>query len=456
MRPLKSRAKTESDQIVVRLTVSLLATAFAALLLIVGMTIWLGEKARYYLEQSIQVGDTRGYAAGLRNSLLSTESSQRGFLLTGNPIYLAPYDTARTASKIQLEKLAEALASNRSRAKMMLRLNEVVSEILSLSDRMVVLKSDGMETESLALLRTNRSKSLMDEANVFVSAIVNEADERLTGGVIEQNINAARLRLVSILSAILIVILLAAVLSVVRRYMREIGLARSKIEQANEVLEDRVEERTAELASARDRAEILLSEVNHRVSNSLSLVAALVRLQKSTIKDEAAQRALDETHARISAVGLVHQHLYTSNDVREVQVDEYLTALLAQIEKSMMSDGFGVDIKCELAPVRMTTNQTVNLGVIVSEWVTNAVKYAYPQSRGPVRVRMRVADSASVELTVEDDGIGRDEGAGAQGTGLGSRIVSSIAMSIKGQVRYIHRHPGTQAQLTFPHERNRE
>ena len=87
-------------------------------------------------------------------------------------------------------------------------------------------------------------------------------------------------------------------------------------------------ERTAELAQARDRAEVLLAEVNHRVANSLSLVASLVRLQANAAERQGGEGGARRDQARILAISLVHKRLYSSGDVRFVALDEYLSSLL--------------------------------------------------------------------------------------------------------------------------------
>ena len=84
---------------------------------------------------------------------------------------------------------------------------------------------------------------------------------------------------------------------------------------------------------------MLLAEVNHRVANSLSLVASLVRLQANAVTDQAAKDALAETQARINAISLVHKRLYSSGDVRFVALDEYLSGLLEHLETSMRDEG---------------------------------------------------------------------------------------------------------------------
>src|SRR5690348_16817318 len=83
-----------------------LAVGFLALFVMVGMTVWLGERAYSFFQQTNLQRDTRVAAVELRDALRTAESSQRGFLLTGNEIYLAPYDTAKTRARQQLSDLA--------------------------------------------------------------------------------------------------------------------------------------------------------------------------------------------------------------------------------------------------------------------------------------------------------------------------------------------------------------
>src|ERR1035441_1225856 len=93
-----------SRRFVIKSTIVLLTVGFLTLLSIVGMTIWLGEKAQIYLENAIASRDTRTAAVELRSAVQSAESSQRGFLVGGNDIYLAPYETAKTQSETQDRK----------------------------------------------------------------------------------------------------------------------------------------------------------------------------------------------------------------------------------------------------------------------------------------------------------------------------------------------------------------
>jgi two-component sensor histidine kinase len=228
-------------------------------------------------------------------------------------------------------------------------------------------------------------------------------------------------------------------------------LLASALEQAVEKARLRAQKDAAEEAvrAARDRAEVLLSEVNHRVANSLALVSSLVSLQANAISDQVAKDALAETQARIYAISLVHRRLYSAEDVRVVPLEEYLTGLLEHLETSMRGEGHGASLSYELEPLTLPTDASINLGVVVTEWVTNAFKYAYPDSSGEVRVRMRQLPDRRVELTVEDDGVGRQADGPAKGTGLGTRIVKAMAISMGAEIQYAKGHPGTIARLIF-------
>jgi two-component sensor histidine kinase len=157
---------------------------------------------------------------------------------------------------------------------------------------------------------------------------------------------------------------------------------------------------------------------------------------------------LKETEARILAVAAVHKRLYTSDSARFVDLQEYLSSVLDNVEASMRGQGYVSSLRYELEPIRLKTDSSINVGVIVTELVTNAFKYAYPDKPGEVRVRLRRLPNDKAELSVEDDGVGRLDGK-AKGTGLGTRIVTAMAHSIGGEVEYLSARSGTVARLAF-------
>jgi two-component sensor histidine kinase len=116
----------------------------------------------------------------------------------------------------------------------------------------------------------------------------------------------------------------------------------------------------------------------------------------------------------------------------------------------MRNAGHGASLSHQFEPLKLATDASINLGVIVTEWVTNAFKYAYPGRHGEVRVRLARLHDGRGELVVEDDGIGRADGHAPQGSGLGTKIVKAMAEAIRGHIDYEVRDPGTTARIVFP------
>ena len=225
----------------------------------------------------------------------------------------------------------------------------------------------------------------------------------------------------------------------------------------NKGLEERVKRRTNELAvanellrSERDRAEALLVEVNHRVANSLAMVSTLIKMQSKLVDDKAAKSALEEARDRINAVALVHRKLYASGDGRYVLLDDYLASLISDIQTSVQSQQSDIVISSQIASIQMPIDRSINLGVILNEWVTNAVKYAYPSAKGEIRIELKEMKQNKAQLIVSDDGVGFDGAKKAQGTGFGSKITGAMAVSLGGDVEFKSSNLGTTAVLTFP------
>jgi two-component sensor histidine kinase/CHASE3 domain sensor protein len=438
-----------SSRDLIRSTSAFLLIGFAALIAIVAMNFWLGERAQFYSDEAISARDTRVAAVELRDAMLAAESSERGFIITGNEIYLGPYQSAKAQAQRHLLVLQKRLPSFADAGPTLERLSAILASKFEEFDRTIALKRDQRDEEIRSIFRTNSGKALTDEANVYFAGIIGKSDDRLTSGVAEQRANTGWLRIVSAIGALVIVAVISGAAYVITRYTNELRATRDQVNALNSELEHRVARRTADLAQARDRAEMLLSEVNHRVANSLTLVSSLVNLQSKALDDKGAKDALAEIQDRIFAISLVHRRLYSSGDVRSVELKEYLSGLLGHLRSSLRSKGEGVSLAFEIDSVELETDASVNLGVVITELVTNAFKYAYPGGAGEVRVRLsRRTDD--VELVVEDDGIGKAEGAPATGTGVGTRIINAMCTSLGSHITYRQRSPGTAACLVFP------
>jgi two-component sensor histidine kinase len=206
----------------------------------------------------------------------------------------------------------------------------------------------------------------------------------------------------------------------------------------------------ADLKTSNQRLEALLREVNHRVANSLQLVSAFVQMQAQAVDAGAARSALKDTQRRIEAIIQVHRRLYSSKDVESVDMQDYLEALVRELQDTLSSTGSPRHLSLIADKVRLETDKAVSVGVIVNELVTNACKYAYKRGEaGEVRIRL-ANGGGGLTLVVEDDGAGMPADGAVQGTGLGGRLIKAMASSLNSEVVYDPAHGGVRATLRLP------
>jgi two-component sensor histidine kinase/CheY-like chemotaxis protein len=211
----------------------------------------------------------------------------------------------------------------------------------------------------------------------------------------------------------------------------------------------------AEVREARDRFEalateraMLLREVNHRVGNSLQIIASLLQMQGNNDPSGEVKDALNKATKRVLAVAQVHRRLYTSADVQSVAVDQYLSALVEDLRLSADSDE-AAQLTIATDPVETEPDRAIAVGVIVNELVMNAIKYAYPSGKGPIRVGLKSVGPGSAIISVEDDGVGYSDVRPAGSTGLGQRIVKAMADKLGGTIRRDAGHSGTRIEVAF-------
>jgi two-component sensor histidine kinase len=214
----------------------------------------------------------------------------------------------------------------------------------------------------------------------------------------------------------------------------------------------------AEVHASRDRyaalaaeREVLLREVNHRVGNSLQIIASLLHLQANSANQNDVKAALTNAMGRVAAVAQVHRRLYTSHDLKSVLLNQYLEALLEDLRRSAEGNKMSrLTLKAE--PIEIDPDRAVAIGIIVNELVMNAVKYAYPDGAGPIHVVLNARDD-DLELAISDDGVGLNVKLDPRSTGMGQRIVNAMAAKLEAEVERDASHAGTRIVLRF-HCRN--
>ena len=224
--------------------------------------------------------------------------------------------------------------------------------------------------------------------------------------------------------------------------LRQAELQRARDEAEAEVHASR--DRYAALAAER---ELLLREVNHRVGNSLQIIASLLHLQANSSTQDDVKAALTNAMGRVAAVAQVHRRLYTSHDLKSVLLNQYLDALLEDLRRSTEGDRMSrLTLKAE--PIEIDPDRAVAIGIIVNELVMNAVKYAYPDCTGPIHVAL-TSDGDDLLLAISDDGVGLNGRIDPRSTGMGQRIVSAMASKLEASVERDPNHAGTRILLRF-------
>jgi two-component sensor histidine kinase len=213
----------------------------------------------------------------------------------------------------------------------------------------------------------------------------------------------------------------------------------------------------AEVRAARDRyaalaaeRELLLREVNHRVGNSLQIIASLLHLQASSADDHI-KAALTNAMGRVAAVAQVHRKLYTSHDLQRVMLDQYLEGLLEDLRRSAEGEKL-TQLTLKAEPLEIDPDRAVAIGIIVNELVINALKYAYPDGSGPIHVEAS-RSGETIVIAVADHGVGLATSPAPGSTGLGRRIVDAMAAKLNAQLKLDSGATGTRVSLSLPFER---
>lgn len=224
--------------------------------------------------------------------------------------------------------------------------------------------------------------------------------------------------------------------------LKQAALQRARDEAEAEVHASR--DRYAALAAER---EVLLREVNHRVGNSLQIIASLLHLQANSAAQDDVKAALTNAMGRVAAVAQVHRRLYTSQDLKSVSLNAYLDSLLEDLRRSAEGNKMS-RLTLEAEPIEIDPDRAVAIGIIVNELVMNAVKYAYPDGAGPIHVEL-ASDGDDIVLAIADDGVGLNVKADPRSTGMGQRIVSAMASKLEADVERDPTHSGTRIVLRF-------
>lgn len=199
-----------------------------------------------------------------------------------------------------------------------------------------------------------------------------------------------------------------------------------------------------------DKLTMLMKELHHRVKNNLQIISSLLSLQSFRIKDRAASKAVRDGQQRIEAMSLIHQRLYTRDNITEINIREFISDLVDSLQSAY---GFGKDsitIKLDIQDELMNVDQAIPLSLIVNELVTNAFKYAYEDNDKPELTIRLTKDKTGIYLVVADNGKGVniDEWKDKEGS-FGKELIQTFVQQLNGELS-LKVDNGTQFNLYIP------
>ncbi len=208
-----------------------------------------------------------------------------------------------------------------------------------------------------------------------------------------------------------------------------------------------VEKELAHLLRQKDQ---LLEEMQHRIANSLQIIASILLLKARNVQSDETRGHLQEAHKRVMSVAAVQHHLQGSGRGEPIAVAPYLTKLCETLTRSMIGENRSISLQTEVSGGTVVSSEAVSIGLIVTESVINALKYAFPPSATDGRIVVAYDPNGSGwTLSIADNGVGKSTDGASEGkAGLGTSIVQALAKELGARVEVVSDQNGTKVSIT--------
>jgi len=419
----------------VRTSAVLLLVGLVALIGIVGSIIWLVERSQQHFEEVIEARDVRTATVQLRHALNRAESSQRGYLLTLDELYLEPYRTYVEEIIPDYEMMRDLLAPYPQADAAMAQLREGLDIKIAEMEQTIQLARDGRREEATAIVASDRGQTIMEEAQTLFTAVIAAADERLTEGAEEQRTSATALRWTAILGGIVIILVVGGSVALTLAYTRDLVAARQTVEALNTGLEERVAERTQDLMRANEEVQRFAYIVTHdlraplvnimgftsELDETMRSIQAYVLSERGALSEQeirdartAASEDLPEAIGFIRSStrkmdGLINAILKISREGRRqikperIELKELLAANLATVQHQVSEADGETHLDVDAPAV---ISDRMSLEQVIGNLLDNAVKYRDKNRPLEIRVRVGRAPGNRIRVSVADNGRG--------------------------------------------------
>ncbi len=206
-----------------------------------------------------------------------------------------------------------------------------------------------------------------------------------------------------------------------------------------------------EIRASLEEKEVLLKEVHHRVKNNLQVISSLLHLQSQHTQDQASVRMFRESQNRVRSMALVHERLYRSGDLAQVDFTDYIQRLATHLFNSHQVDSDRINLAIEVHGVKLSIDSAVPCGLLLNELISNCLKHAFRgREQGRILVELLPVNTGEILLSVSDDGIGLPPGVEPQaGETFGMQLIADLVEQLHGSVQ-VNRDAGSTVRIVFP------
>lgn len=303
-------------------------------------------------------------------------------------------------------------------------------------DALLVHQKQWTALQQAQILKKSKKMAMQIEAEYVVNQHEKEVLKLRQEAALQQEKNRQQSIIQWSISLVLLLLLLAALwtLHLIRKHNKEVNHHLQKIKQQNK------------------EKETLLQEIHHRVKNNLQVVTSLLNLQSHDIEDVAIKDLFAQSQYRINSMAIVHEMLYQSSNLSAINYQEYLEQLIQRLIRSMKGKGQEIQLEMDIAPISLNVDTAVPLGLLITELITNSLKYGLEKGKvGVLTVHLKPYEEESYLLEIGDNGkgIGKDWTQASKPKSLGLRLVRQLVLQLEGELTLNTEKQGTHYQLYF-------
>lgn len=430
------------------------------LLLVAAISTYLSWDTSYRSSLARQANEIRVASLELLNAVQQEEIAAKDFLLAGDESSLSAH--ARTEESLKI-KLANLTALTVPFKRYLDVIQEIEGQIAARASRfkeaVIARRANGLDFAFSPDFQAANEASLA-EVSGQLRRIANVEMVNLVQSRSDTEIGRWWLAVGSTTSFLLSALLCIGALLLLRRRVTLLKASERVLSAFNEQLEMSVRQRTVELEGTKaevqrekDRAEALLADLSHRVGNSLQIVSSLLGMHGARIQSQEARDVLESVRGCVHAIASAQRRVRLSGSNDLVEVNQFLDSLIQDL-RSALGGNDQVTITLKLDEVVAPSHDAVSIGVIVTEAINNAAKYA-GKGEEPLNIQVTLEgdhNQRPLRVTVEDNGAGYDEDSSQ--AGLGSQITEALSASLRARLSRTYVLPagprrGTRIQLDF-------